>query len=262
MKIPHALVFVLGLVAAGVLGSALTTWQLSAPRSSEAPMSSGFSGSDIASIEGIIKSYLLANPEVMRDGFRELEARSERQRIEESASLVVDNGEQIFREKDATIIGNPNGDITLVEFSDYNCPYCKRAVGDVERLIENDKNLRVVVKEFPILGEGSVEAAKVSLAVAKQGKYFEFHRKLFEVRGRKNSARALQLAQEMGLDMEKLDQDMKSDAVNDSITATLKLATILGIRGTPAFIVGSDIIPGAVGYEALRGAIAAARNTQ
>lgn len=261
MKISQALVFVVGLAVAGAIGAGVAAWQLSSPISEEGPVSTGFSGDDIASIEGIIKTYLLANPEVLRDGFRELEARAERQRIAEAASLVSDNAEQIYQEKDAIVIGNPDGDTTLVEFTDYNCPYCKRSVADVQKLIDNDKNLRVVIKEFPILGEGSVEASRVSLAVHKQGKFYEFHRKLFDVRGPKNGLKALQVAEEMGLDMEKLAEDIKSDAVKNAIANTLKLASVLGIRGTPAFVVGNEIVPGAVGYEALRGAISAARKT-
>ncbi|MFV2092198.1 MAG: DsbA family protein [Hyphomicrobiales bacterium] len=261
MKFTRILILALGLLATGVIGAGVTYWQLSQMEEDDFPAATGFSGNDIASIEGIVKSYLLANPEIVRDAFRELEARDERRRVAEAASLVADNAEKIFREAGAIVLGNPEGDITLVEFTDYNCPFCKRSVADVKKLIAGDANLRVVIKEFPILGDGSVEAARVSLAVAKQSRYYEFHQKLFDVRGQKNGAKALAIAEELGLDMDKLSADMKSAEVEKTIADTLDLASVLRIQGTPAFVVGNEIVPGAVGYAALADRIAAARKT-
>jgi protein-disulfide isomerase len=151
----------------------------------------------------------------------------------------------------------------MVEFFDYNCGYCKRAMADMLTLLKTDPNLKVVLKEFPVLGAGSVEAAKVAVAVRMQDtdgkKYLEFHQKLLGGRGQADKARALAVAKEVGLDMKRLEADLDSGEVKVSIDESLKLGEELGLNGTPSYVVGSDVVVGAVGLDALRDKVSMAR---
>jgi protein-disulfide isomerase len=150
----------------------------------------------------------------------------------------------------------------MVEFFDYNCGYCKRAMSDMLDLIKNDSNLKFVLKEFPVLGEGSVEAARVAVAARMQDstgkKYIEFHQKLLGGRGA-DKARALAVAKEVGFDMPRLERDMGSDEVKKTIDENMKLAEALGVNGTPSYVVGQEVVVGAVGLDALREKISAER---
>ena len=139
----------------------------------------------------------------------------------------------------------PRATCRSIEFFDYNCGYCKKAFGDVAKLVDKDKKVRLILKEFPILSKGSEEAAKVALAAKMQGKYWEFHRAMLESQGQANEASALRVAEKLGLDMPRLKKDMASAEVKKEIEDTRKLATKMGIQGTPHFIVGDRIIPGA-----------------
>ena len=159
-------------------------------------------------------------------------------------------------------IGNTQGDVTLVEFFDYNCGYCKRALSDLTDIIKGDGKLRVVLKEFPVLGPGSVEAAQVAVAVRMQDtgkKYFDFHQRLLGGRGQADKARALAAAKDAGFDMARIEKDMKSDEVKASIDESMKLAEALGLNGTPSYVVGSDVVVGAVGLDALKQKVNQAR---
>jgi protein-disulfide isomerase len=160
------------------------------------------------------------------------------------------------------VAGDPSGDVTLVEFFDYNCGYCKRALADVRALMKNDPKLRVVLKDFPVLGPESVEASRVSLAVKNQfkgDKLFDFHVKLMETRGRINGERAIAVARELGVDTAKLQRDMESAEVKQAIQDNVVLGDKLGLSGTPAFVVGDEVISGAVGIEPLRKTVAGVR---
>jgi protein-disulfide isomerase len=141
--------------------------------------------------------------------------------------------------------------VTLVEFFDYNCGYCKRSMPDVKKLIESDPKLRVVFKEFPILGPGSVFATRASIAAMKQGKFRELHEALFEFPGRKDETSVLEIAKSVGIDADRMAKDMDDPEVSAIIDRNIKLAGELGIAGTPAFVIGTDLMPGAVGFEAL-----------
>lgn len=153
------------------------------------------------------------------------------------------------------MIGNPEGDVTLVEFMDYNCGFCKRAMQDVTALTKADPKLKVVLKDFPILGPDSVEASRVAVAVKNQlqgQKYFEFHNKLMGFKGRVNAAKALEIAKEAGADIERVRKEMEAAPTKAAIEETVALGDRLGLTGTPAFIVGDEIVFGAVGEAALR----------
>ncbi|MGE4248543.1 MAG: DsbA family protein [Parvibaculaceae bacterium] len=208
----------------------------------------------------IIRQYLLENPEVVRDAMQELERKQ--QMAEEAArseSLKAMSAE-IFRSGDDLVGGNPQGKVTLVEFFDYNCGYCKRAFPDVMKMVESDKDLKLVMKEFPILGPGSVYAARAALASRKQGKYWEYHMALMAHEGRIDEAVADQVAEASGLDVKKLKADMEAEEVAQVITRNMQLADTLKIQGTPAFIIDETVIPGAVGFEALAAAVKQVRD--
>ncbi len=159
------------------------------------------------------------------------------------------------RSANAPVLGNPEGDITLTEFFDYNCPYCRTMVGDVHRLILDDKSLRVVFREWPVFGDGSLYSAKASLASLKQGKYWQFHSGLMAIKGKANEETANEIARKVGLDMAKLQADMESDEVAEHLDQSMALADHMGLVGTPTFIAGNEGLFGKQSPSDLRGLI-------
>lgn len=220
---------------------------------------SRFSDGEVEEIERIVRDYLLRNPSVMRDVLTALEAEEEARKKERLVSTIASNREELLNSSMDAVLGNPEGDVTLVEFFDYNCGFCKRALSDLDELLRSDPQLRVALKEFPILTRGSVEAARVSMAAARQPKFWDFHRALLGSKGAANSQKALRVAAEAGLDMDRLRKDMSDPSIDQAIVSTQKLASQLGVEGTPAYIVGTTLVPGAVGVEGLREAIEEAR---
>jgi len=196
-------------------------------------------------IERIVREYLLKNPELLLEMQTELERRMEVAQKARMKTALADNADSLFRSERAPIVGNKDGDVTVVEFFDYNCGFCRRAIAGMSKLVDDDKNVKVVFKEFPILSKGSEEAARVALAAEKQGKYWELHRALLETPGRADLTKGLRLAKKFGLDIDKLKEDMESDEVKAEIASVQKLADAMGIRGTPHFIIGDKVIPGA-----------------
>jgi protein-disulfide isomerase len=222
-----------------------------------------FSAEQKKAIEAIVKNYLVQNPEIFIEVQGALEKKMAEQEAERTKSMVAEHAKEIYRAPNAPVAGNPDGDITVVEFFDYNCGYCKRGFAEVAKLVEQDKNVRVVFKEFPILTEGSVQAAKVALASRMQGKYWEVHRDLIQSKGQVNEAVALKVAEKHGLDMEKLKADMNSPEVKAEIDRVKKLADDLGINGTPHFLVGDKAIGGAPDnlYDVLEGHVVELRKS-
>jgi protein-disulfide isomerase len=222
-----------------------------------------FSPQQKSEIEQIIKSYLVNHPEVLQEAITELDKRQAVAEQEKTKAAIASNAATLFNSKRQIVLGNPNGNVTLVEFFDYNCGYCKRAMADMLDLLKTDPNLRIVLKEFPVLGPGSVEAARVAVAARMQDKdgtkYLAFHQKLLGGRGQADKARALAVAKEVGYDMARIETDMESSEVKASLEETLKLGEELGLNGTPSYIVGSDVVVGAVGLDALRGKVSTAR---
>jgi protein-disulfide isomerase len=216
---------------------------------------SPFTDAQRQAIEAIIKDYLVKNPDVLQEAIAEGEKRQlETQRLAQSAALKESQGALLNSPHDV-VAGNPQGDVTMVEFFDYNCGYCRKALADVQALIKSDPKLRVVIKDFPVLGPESLEASQIALAAKQQlkgDKLFEFHQKLLESKGRINGAKALQVAKEMGLDTAKLQKDAQGPEVKAALTENRGLGDKLGLSGTPAFIIGDEIIPGAVGVEPIR----------
>jgi len=214
-------------------------------------------------IERIIKEYLLSHPEVLQQAVAELEKRQQAAEAEKARTAIKSNSEALFNSPRQVVVGNPKGDVTLVEFFDYNCGYCKHALADLMDMMKTDSNLRVVLKEFPVLGPGSVEAAQVAVAVRMQDKtgkkYLEFHQKLLGGRGQADKARALAAAKDVGLDMGRIEKDLASDEVKQSLDESLKLAEALGLNGTPSYVTGDDVVVGAVGATQLREKVNTAR---
>ncbi len=227
---------------------------ITAPAMAQEP---DFSPEETKAIEEIVRNYLVQNPEIMREVFAELERRqAAAQQMAQQEALSSAQAE-LF-EGDDVILGNPTGDVTLVEFFDYNCGFCKRALDDVQALIDADPGLRVVLKDFPVLGPGSLEAARVGLAAKNQftnEQAAEFHVRLMASRGQINGERAAALATEMGADADKLQADVNSDEVRDVIARNVELGDRLGLTGTPAWVVGDRVISGAVGAERLGASI-------
>ena len=214
-------------------------------------------------IEKIVREYLLAHPEVLQEAMMELEKRQTAMEAQRHQAAVKDNAKELFSSSRQVVLGNPQGNVTMVEFFDYNCGYCKRAMDDMMSLLKNDRNLKVVLKEFPVLGPGSTEAAKVAVAVRMQDKtgkkYLEFHQKLLTGRGQADRARALAVAKEVGLDMARLEKDLKSDEIDATLAESMKLAEALGLNGTPSYVVGPDVVVGAVGLKTLKERVNSAR---
>tara|TARA_Y100001934_G_scaffold57566_1_gene71333 strand:+ start:47629 stop:48426 length:798 start_codon:yes stop_codon:yes gene_type:complete len=197
-------------------------------------------------IEEIVRGYLLENPEVIEEAIQILRAR--RQAEEENlARLALSKNREALRHHPMTpVSGNLNGDITVVEFFDYQCGYCKRTLTSIIELLQSDKKVRVVWKELPILGPGSRIAARAAMAANKQARYLDLHIAIMRERGRLSENKIMAAAKNLGLDIDKLRHDMKDPAIDAYLDETKQLANKLGIRGTPALIIEGTIVPGAI----------------
>lgn len=204
-------------------------------------------------IEGIVRSYLIANPEILREMANALQTKDQAEQREQAARALAELGDGLFSSGDQIVLGNPEGDVTLVEFFDYNCGFCRQVRPEIAALIERDPNLRVVLKEFPVLGEESVQAARVSVAVHRllPGRYMDFHNSLMTMQGRVDGDAALALAEEYGLDAGAIMADVTEAANEAYLRDSHELARKLGIDGTPAFIIGGEVIPGAQSLDRL-----------
>jgi protein-disulfide isomerase len=214
--------------------------------------------------ERMLKDYLIEHPEAIQQALDTLAARKAAAKTEQQKATIAQNHAALFSSPRQVTLGNPAGDVTLVEFFDYNCGYCKRALADLLDLMKTDPKLKVVLKEYPILSPDSVEAARVAVAVRMQdpggARYLEFHRALLENRGHNDKARALAAAREAGLDMARLERDLASEEVTKSLDESTRLAKALAINGTPGYVVGNSVVVGALGEQVLKGKIAAARS--
>jgi len=222
-----------------------------------------FSAAQAREIENIVKNYLVQHPEVLQDAMEALDRRQKEAEADKARITIKDNNATIFNSTHQVVLGNPQGKVTMVEFFDYNCAFCKRAMVDMLDLLKTDSNLRFVLKEFPVLGSGSVEAAHVAVAARMQDpsgkKYLEFHQKLLGGRGPADKMRALAVAKDVGFDVARLEKDMNSDEVKATIEENMKLADALGVSGTPTYVVGEEVVVGAVGLDELRAKIKSER---
>ncbi len=207
-----------------------------------------------------IRDYILTNPEVVRDALLELERRDIAAQEAAQQLAITQYADQLFYSDRDFVTGNPDGDVTLVEFFDYNCGFCRRAMSDLTRLLEEDPNLRVVMKEFPVLGAGSIAAAKVSAAAINEEQFFEFHKQLLQNPGGADGISAMEVAQESGLDVMRIQVASEDPSIVETLTMTLQMAQDLGINGTPSYVIGSQLVVGAVGYDELKQRIAEERS--
>jgi protein-disulfide isomerase len=222
-----------------------------------------FSDSQRGEIETMVRNYLISHPEVLEEAMAELSKRQTAAEAAKHEASVATNAETIFNSPRGVTLGNKDGDVTFVEFFDYNCGYCKRAMADMLDLMKSDSKLKVVLKEFPVLSQGSVEAAQVAVAVHMQDpggrKYLDFHQKLLGGRGPADKARALAAAREAGLDTAKIEKDLTSLEVRATLEENFKLAEAMGMNGTPSYVIGKQVVIGAVGLDGLKEKIGVAR---
>jgi protein-disulfide isomerase len=229
----------------------------------QAAPAQSFSDVQRGDIEKIVREYIISHPEVLEEAMNELSKRQAVAEAEKHQVTIAKNADSIFNSPRGVTIGNKDGDVTFVEFFDYNCGYCKRAMADMMEIMKADPKLKVVLKEFPVLSQGSVEAAQVAVAVRMQDptgkKYLDFHQKLLGGRGAADKARAMAAAKEAGLDMAKLEKDLASAEVKATLEENLKLAESLGMNGTPSYVIGKQVVIGAVGVDSLKEKISTAR---
>ena len=211
-----------------------------------------FTPSQREAIEGVIHDYLMRNPDVLIEALRAAEDAKSKQ-------VLSERHHEIFDDPATPVGGNPQGDVSLVEFFDYRCPYCKQVQPTLETLLRKDPNLRFVYKEMPVLGPSSVIAAHAALAARLQGKYEAFHNAMMAAKGQISDDVVYRVAGSVGLDIERLKRDMDSPEIDQAVKANLALADALDIRGTPGFVIGNHIIPGAVDLDALKDLIAESR---
>ncbi|MDR3372102.1 MAG: DsbA family protein [Ancalomicrobiaceae bacterium] len=215
-------------------------------------------------IEKIVHDYIVEHPEVVEEAMAALDKKHNEQIAEQQKTAIADKAAMIFDSPNQVVLGNPKGDVTLVEFFDYNCGFCKQALPDMLGLLNEDKNLRFVLKEFPVLSAGSEEAARVAIAVNRiaPDKYMEFHKRLLGGRGPANKQKALDVVAEIGLDKAKIELASNDiPTVLPALQETRVIAEGLGLNGTPSYVVGRSVIPGAIGIDRLKQKIAEVRNT-
>ena len=228
-----------------------------APRAQDA--ANPLAGMQKQAVEQLVRDYLLAHPEVVVEALQRYEQQQQALESERLKETLAASAAALTADKSDPVIGNPQGDVTLVEFFDYRCPYCKRMTDTLAELIKEDSNLRVVMKEFPILSRESVQAARAALAAERQGKYEAFHFALMENGGGFTEDEILAVAESVGLDAAKLQKDMQDPEITAVLQRTSALAESIGVTGTPAFVIGGTMIPGATSLEALRAQIAETR---
>jgi protein-disulfide isomerase len=246
-----------------IAGPIAAAMLLASPLAASAQSSSAqsFSPDQRHEIEDIVKNYLIAHPEIIQDAQAALDKRQQEAEATKARTAIKKDSATLFNSPHQVVLGNPNGKVTMVEFFDYNCPHCKDAVSDMVNLLNKDHNLKFVLKEFPILAQGSVDAAHVAVAVRMQdptgAKYLAFHQKLFSTRGMVDQARALEVAKDVGCDMARIGKDMNSPEAQATIDEDMKLADAIGVDGTPSYVIGDQLIVGAIGFDKLQQQIAA-----
>ncbi len=208
---------------------------------------------DKSEVGKIIREYLLENPELILEVQQALEKKQQKELATTQNEIITSRRDEVFSAPYQIEIGNPEANITIVEFFDYNCGFCQRALSDMESLLEENKNLKFILKEFPVLGEASIEATRVSMAFSKlvPEKHAEFHTQLLALPGQKDGNRAMQLAIQMGASQIEIMTEMDNPRIIETIQATYGLANDLGITGTPSYIVGNEVVFGAVGHDQL-----------
>jgi protein-disulfide isomerase len=244
--------FIQRLAALFVAGAALTL----------PAMAGSFSEGQKSEIGDVVKAYIMAHPEIVQEALDALEQKKQLDAAAAQSKTIASLKDTIYASKRQAVIGNPKAPITLVEFFDYNCGYCKRALSDTRAMLDNDKDVKIVLKEFPILGPGSVEAAKVAAAVniVDPSKYEAFHFELLGGKGQADEKRALDAAAKVGVDVAALKQKMDDPEIGNTIQEAYALAQKLDISGTPTYVIGEEVVFGAVGIDELSQKVASMRS--
>jgi protein-disulfide isomerase len=221
----------------------------------------GLSDAQKKEVETLIGDYLRTNPEVILEAIRAMQEREQAAQLRRQQDGMTARRQELENDPASPVIGNPQGDITIVEFFDYRCTYCKTVLPAVQRLLKEDQKVRYVMKELPILSPESRIAAKVALAVwnSDPKRYFDLHGKLMDARGDLNEKRIFEIAKSAGVDIERTKKSMDAVEIEKALAANLDLAQTLGVTGTPGFIVGNRLVPGAVDYATLKQLVADAR---
>lgn len=219
----------------------------------------GFTPEQRKEIEAIIHDYLVKNPDVMLDALQAAEDKIKSESRQKATDAMTTRRQELLNDPATPVAGNPAGNVSVIEFFDYRCPYCKQVEPSLEALLTEDPQLRLVYKEFPVLGPESVTAARAALASRKQGKYDAFHRAMMAMKGKVTEDVVFQVASSVGLDQARLKQDMTAPDIDQMLKANNDLADALDIHGTPAFIIGDEVVPGAVDMPTLKQLIAEAR---
>ena len=227
-------------------------------------LADNFSADQKGEIESIVKAYLLEHPEVIRDAIVALDAKEKKDAAQAQANSLNDSAKAIMHSDVDGVVGNPKGDVTMVEFMDYNCGWCKKGIKEVQTLVQSDKNVRIVMKEFPIFGHTSEYAAKAALASVKQGKYWELHQALFVATLPRDNdaageAAVEKIAKSVGIDVAKMKDDMKTPAIIDAIAANVDLAQKLQFTGTPGFNIDNKVYPGYIPLDEMTAGLASVR---
>ncbi len=220
---------------------------------------SAFTDAQKAEIKKMVREYILENPGIINEAIQAQEVAADKAKSDKRVAIANTRKQEIYTPSENTVLGNPKGDVTVVEFFDYNCGYCKAMFPSVVEAMKEDPKLRLVVKEFPILGPSSVTATRAALAARKQNKYTELHLALMSHKGSLTDAGIIDIAKSTGLDVKKLQDDMKDPEITAVITRNHDLAEQLGIDGTPAMFVGNNFVAGAIPKTQLVSLIAAAR---
>ncbi len=229
------------------------------PLGSAANAESALTKAQTKQIDALIHDYLVSHPEVIMESLQAAQDKADADRHAEAEGALGKHREALLHDPTSPVMGNPDGDTTLVEFFDYRCPYCKSSASTLAELIKNDPKLRVVMKEFPVLGPESTYASHVALVAARHGKYAEFHDMVLGYKGKLDDATTLDLAAQIGLDPKQTKAEATDPKLDTIIKANIDLAHVLAIDGTPTFVIGKFIIPGAATMDDLKLAVATAR---
>ena len=235
-------------------------WKLMAATAVLVPLAAQAQDLSEDRVKELVLETIRENPEIVLEAVQIIEQRDQQRQALAAEAVLSDNRDLLENDPNAPVLGNPDGDVTVVEFFDYNCPYCRRAKPEIEALLAADPNVRLVYREWPILGDGSVFAARAALASREQGKYEEFHWTLMGMTGRAEEASVIRLAEQVGLDIEQLRRDMEAPEIDEHISVSMDLTRALGFNGTPSFVIGDALVPGVIEAEQMIELVEDARN--
>jgi|TARA_A100000171_G_scaffold33751_1_gene32144 protein-disulfide isomerase len=210
------------------------------------PIAATADGMDEDRIKELVLEAIRENPGIVFEAAQLFEQQQQALQAQAAAQVLDTEKATLENDPNAPVLGNPDGDVTVVEFFDYNCPYCRRVKPEMEALLAADPNVRVVYREWPILGDGSVFAARAALASRNQGKYEEFHWAMMQLKERAEEASILRTAEDIGLDVAQLRRDMNGPEIEEHIQTSMRLAQSLGFSGTPSFVIGDSLAPGLI----------------